>query len=131
VSGSSGSGNGTVGYRADANLTLAARSATLTVGGIRIGVTQAALVCTYVVNPTSDTADAGGDTGSITITTQAPCAWTASSQASWITITSNTSGLGNATVTYRVDKNTTNSQRSGQLVVAGQTVTVTQKAPKK
>jgi hypothetical protein len=115
----------------DPNTTLTPRTATLTVAGVRIGVTQAALVCTYAVNPMSDTADADGGTDSVRVTAPGPCAWTATSQTSWITITSNSADIGNGTVNYRVDKNPGTTQRMGTLIVAGQTVTITQKAPKK
>ena len=42
------------------------------------------------------------------------CTWTATSNASWITITSGSSGTGNGTVSYSVSSNTDTSQRTGQ-----------------
>ena len=49
------------------------------------------------------------------------------STASWITITSGASGMGNGTVTYTVAHNSGGS-RTGTIVIAGMTFTVTQEA---
>ena len=54
------------------------------------------------------------------------CTWTATSNASWITITSGSNGTGNGTVSYSVSSNTDTSQRTGTMTIAGQTFTVTQ-----
>jgi hypothetical protein len=58
--------------------------------------------------------------------TGAGCAWTATSQASWITITSGSSGAGGGAVTYAVGVNVTLTNRTGTLTVAGKNVAVTQ-----
>src|SRR5262249_51880563 len=55
-------------------------------------------------------------------------AWTALSNATWLTITSGSSGTGNGTVGFSVATNTVTSTRSGTLTVAGNTVTVNQAA---
>jgi hypothetical protein len=49
-----------------------------------------------------------------------------SSNYSWITITSGSSGTGSGTVTYSVVANTTGSTRTGTMTIGGQTFTVTQ-----
>jgi CubicO group peptidase (beta-lactamase class C family) len=54
------------------------------------------------------------------------CAWTAVSNASWLTIDSGSPGIGNGAVTYWVAGNPTTAQRSGTLMIGGQTFTVTQ-----
>ena len=54
------------------------------------------------------------------------CAWTAQSQASWITITSGASGSGNGTATFSVASNSGGLARTGTVTVASRTVTVTQ-----
>ena len=61
------------------------------------------------------------------MTTTAGCAWTASSNASWLSITSGASGSGNGSVGFSVAANT-GGARSGTLTVAGQTFTVNQAA---
>ena len=61
------------------------------------------------------------------MSTTSACAWTASSNASWITITSGASGTGNGRVGYLVLPNVGGS-RTGTLTVAGETFTVSQAA---
>src|SRR3954468_8353668 len=65
-------------------------------------------------------------TGSVGVTVAAGCTWAATSNASWITITSGASGVGNGTVNYSVSANTGTTPRTGTLTVAGNTFTITQ-----
>lgn len=60
------------------------------------------------------------------MTAGAGCAWTAASNASFITVTGGASGSGNGTVSYSVAANTGTASRNGTLTIAGQTFTVTQ-----
>jgi YD repeat-containing protein len=60
------------------------------------------------------------------VTAGAGCAWTAVSNAGWITVTSGASGTGNGTVGYSVAANGGSDQRQGTVTIAGQTFTVTQ-----
>jgi len=126
TSGASGNGNGSVGFSIAAN-TGAARSGTLTVAGQTFTVNQAAPPpsCNYVVAPLSQTIDRTGGVGTVGVTVATGCAWTASSNASWIVITNGASGNGNGTVTFAVTTNT-GGARTGTLTVAGQTATVQQ-----
>jgi uncharacterized repeat protein (TIGR01451 family)/CSLREA domain-containing protein len=78
------------------------------------------------ISPTSQAFPATGGGASIGVTIPTGCAWTASSNAAWISIASGASGTGNGTVSYLVAVNGTGSQRSGTLTVAGLTFTVTQ-----
>ena len=61
--------------------------------------------CTYSISPTNASFSASGGTGSVSVTTQAGCPWTASSGAAWMTITSGSSGSGNGTVNYSIASN--------------------------
>jgi hypothetical protein len=63
----------------------------------------------------------------VAVTTQATCAWTAVSNATWITVTSGAAGTGNGTVGFSAAANT-GAARTGTLTIAGQTFTVTQSA---
>jgi hypothetical protein len=56
------------------------------------------------------------------------CAWTAASNAPWITIASGASGSGNGTVSLVVGANATPATRDGTVTIAGQTFTVSQAA---
>jgi hypothetical protein len=49
------------------------------------------------------------------------------SNASWISVTSGSSGTGNGTVSFTVAANTTGSDRNGTLTIAGRTFTLTEK----
>ncbi|MEK6281175.1 MAG: M36 family metallopeptidase [Acidobacteriota bacterium] len=82
--------------------------------------------CSFSINPTSASYAAAGGTGSVSVTAPAGCAWTAVSNATFITITSGSSGSGNGTVNYSVSNNTGTSSRNGTMTIAGLTFTVTQ-----
>lgn len=126
TSGSSGTGDGTVGYSIAANTSLSSRTGTVTVGGQAFTVTQAGVVCTATLAPVSTSVNASGGPGSVTVTLPSVCPWTASSAVSWVTITSGASGTGNGSVGYTVAANTSTSPRSGTLTIAGQTFNVSQ-----
>ncbi len=121
TSGSSGTANGTVGYSVAAN-TDAARTGTLTVAGKTVTITQS---CGATISPASTSVAGTSGTGSVSVTTASTCAWTATSNATWLTITAGASGSGNGTVSYSVAANT-GCARTGTLTVAGNTFTVTQ-----
>ncbi len=125
TSGQSGTGNGSVTFAATPN-TGSARTGTMTVAGQTVTVSQAVLICTYSIAPTSQTiSGAGGDGGPISVTAPGGCSWTAVSNVSWATITSSASGSGNGTVTFTVSANP-NGPRNGTLTIAGQTFQITQ-----
>lgn len=123
ASGASGSGNGTVTANVSAT-TGPGRSGTFTVAGQTITVNQGQ-GCSYSVAPQTLSVGSSGGNGSVTVTADAGCAWTAASQASWITISSGATGSGNGTVTATVAA-TSGPGRSGTVIVAGQTITVNQ-----
>jgi all-beta uncharacterized protein/BACON domain-containing protein len=125
LSGATGTGDGSVSYSVQAN-TGSARTGTLTVAGQSVSISQSA-PCSYSISPSNDTIDKAARTGTVSVTTQSGCAWTAVSNASWITITNGSSGTGNGTVTFTVPANTTGSDRTGTLTIAGRTFTLTQK----
>ena len=82
--------------------------------------------CSPTLSPTSQNFTQPGGTGSVAVTNQTGCAWTAASNDTWITITSGASGSGNGTVNYSVALNPTGSQRTGTITIANLTFTVTQ-----
>ena len=76
VSGSnSGSGPGTVTLLIAANAG-AALSATISIGGVSLPVTEAGGACVYTTSPGGQSFSAAGGTGSISVTAGAGCAWT-------------------------------------------------------
>jgi uncharacterized protein (TIGR03437 family) len=125
TSGSSGNGSGTVNYSVAAN-TGATRTGTMTIAGQTFTVTQSGGSCTYSITPTSKSFTVEGGSDSVMVNTQAGCAWTATSDASWITITAGNSGNGSGTVSYSVSSNVGGASRSGAMTIAGRTFTVSQ-----
>jgi hypothetical protein len=86
----------------------------------------AAVACSYAIDPQNATATKDGGPGSFAITTGATCAWTATSQASWLALTSAMSGSGSAAIAFTVARNDQPTGRSGTIVAGGRTFTVTQ-----
>jgi hypothetical protein len=78
------------------------------------------------VSPKTISAQATSQVGLIDVSTAASCFWTTSSPVSWLTVSSGGSGPG--TVSYSLAANSTSVARSTNLVVAGQTIAVTQAA---
>jgi hypothetical protein len=124
TSGASGNGNGTVAYTVAPNTTTASRTATLTVAGRAVTLTQAA-GCSYTVSPTTVAVPGSGGSATVAITTTAGCSWTASSAATWISVSS-ASGSGSGSLTLTVAASSQSTARSSTATVAGRTVTVTQ-----
>jgi hypothetical protein len=86
------------------------------------------LTCQYSISPGSQSVASSGGTRTVSVSSRPGCTWTAVSNASWLLITSNSSGTGSGTVSYSVDANPSSSFRQGKMTVGGQTFTVTQKS---
>ena len=123
TSGASGSGSGTVAFTA-APTTGPTRSGTITVAGRTVTVVQGE-GCTFAIAPETQSVAASGGDGTVAVTAGAGCAWTAASNASWISIAAGASGSGNGNVRFEVAA-TTGPARSGTLTIAGRTFTVNQ-----
>jgi hypothetical protein len=97
------------------------------VDDVRLYTCTALQTCTYSISPTSTTVQAAGWNGSVAVTASSgTCGWTATSNASWITINSGASGAGSGTASYTVQAYTGKANRTGTLTIAGKTFTVTQ-----
>jgi hypothetical protein len=85
--------------------------------------------CDGTLTPASKSFTSAGGSGSVSLTTGGACAWTAKSNASWITLAAGAaSGTGSKAIGYMVAANTGTASRTGTLTVAGKTFTVTQSA---
>jgi hypothetical protein len=125
----SGTEGGKVTFTVAANTSTSGRSATLTIGGQVFTVTQAAAAsCAYAITPAFKSFTKAGGTGSFAVMTTSGCAWTATSSASWLTVTGTRSGTGPGTVTFSVAASTETSARTGLISVGGQTFTVSEAA---
>ena len=95
---------------------------------------------TSIAGPTSDTKcqvvagsspasfAAGGGTGTISVSTSRDCTWTIATSTSWVSLGDNRSGQGEASIVFTVAANPIPSARSGTIVVANQTVELSQAA---
>lgn len=124
-SGSSGSGSGTVQLVIAANAD-AERRGTVTIAGQTFTVVQAS-GCTFSISPAAQGVPSGGGSGSFSVNASGACAWTATANAPWISVTSGGSGTGPGTVQFTAPANT-GGARSGTITAAGQTFTLTQDA---
>ena len=122
----SGQGNGNVTFLVAANEGTATREGAIVVNGQQARVSQRA-VCRYELAPASQTIATSGGTSSVTITTSSDCPWTATTGASWITLTPPFTGSGSATLRFTVVGNP-GGGRTASIVVAGQQATVIQSA---
>jgi len=93
---------------------------------VRVLGSAGGLTCSYTVSPATQSVGADGGTLSIRVSAAAGCAWTATAEVPWITITSGASGSGLGTVTYAVSANSSGALRTGNITAAGQTVAVMQ-----
>lgn len=83
--------------------------------------------CTFSVAPTAtDVGDQGGSRPVTVMASADDCGWSASSQASWITIDGSSSGVGSGALSLSITPNPSTAARSGVVVVAGETVLVSQ-----
>ncbi len=134
----SGSDTGTLTVNVAPNTTTAARAATVTVtwngGSAQIAVNQAGLAfgeCTYSFTNSTQTIPAeGGPSSAALNVTGSGCTWNVSSDASWLTITSQTSGVASAAIAFTATANPDATPRAGSITATypgGSTkVTITQ-----
>jgi hypothetical protein len=130
VTGASGTGSGSVTYNVAPNATPQARTGSLVIGSQVHSVAQNGQdACAYDVSPASAAYDSAGGQGTLTVSTTASCAWTATTSETWLRLLSAASGQGGGAVTYAVAAHTGSATRTGVLHVAGYDVQVTQSAP--
>lgn len=84
--------------------------------------------CSFSLSPTSQSFDAAGGTGNVSVQASSGCSWNATSSVTWISVVSGAAGTGNGTVVFQVQANITGQARTGSLSIAGQTFTVNQSA---
>ncbi|MBT5815810.1 MAG: hypothetical protein HOI15_15885 [Opitutales bacterium] len=119
----SGNGNGTVTVTVTANNTGSDRLGSILVGGNNHSITQSPSAFEGSLTPLEASFAAAGANASLALTTEHP--WSATSD-SWITITSPTSGTGDATVDYTFSENTAPTPRTGTITIESLTHTVQQ-----
>jgi hypothetical protein len=125
----SGNGSATITIFAAQN-SFSTRTATLTLAGKPIMVTQTGSTCTAMAGATPMTFSAQGGTGLARITTNSgACQWTAYNIVPWIQLAALSNiGQGSGSVPFNVASNPGSLPRSGQILIADQTLTITQSA---
>ncbi len=73
--------------------------------------------CTYALSADSKSVPSAGGKGAVSVETGADCAWSAATDAGWITIDGGESGRGSGTVSYDVLPNTAYSTRTGRIAI--------------
>lgn len=126
LSGSSGSGNGTVTYALSGNPNPGTRTGVIRIGGKDFTITQTGVTCTYSISPPEHNKCPSYTTGSVQISTQSPCPWTIANPNDWIIITSATSGTGSSKVFFTVLANASTMSRTGVVMMAGLPFTIRQ-----
>ena len=122
-----GTGATTINFIVASNPDPTPRTANISIGGQTFAVTQAALACSFSLNPTSHSAAAAGGSSSFDVNTTSSCGWTSSGVPSWITGVPG-SGTGTTTINFTVAANSDPSSRNANIVIGGQTFAVTQSA---
>jgi hypothetical protein len=129
TSGGPGAGNGTVTFDVQPN-SGAARTGNLTIAGRAYTVAQDAApppACAATLSASATNFGADGGVGTVGVTLDATCEWSAGSSDSWLVITSGASGTGNGTVAFSASANS-GGARTATLTIAGATYTVSQAA---
>src|SRR5262245_65936340 len=93
-----------------------------------VGATDASAQCSYSVTQTTFSTVSTANLQSTSVITGTQCSWTATSSVPWITITNGDSHTGMGSVSFQVTANPTASLRTGTLIIAGQTISVSQQA---
>jgi hypothetical protein len=131
--GATGNGDGTSQISIGQNTDPSPRTGTVTVAGQTITVSQAAAVvvvtptCTYVLDPDTRRIGRRGESGSFAVHTGPTCQWTATSTVPWISVPPGTTGTGEGTVPYTVDRNNDRNDRTGTISVADKVFTIDQR----
>jgi hypothetical protein len=115
------------------NLTIApnsstqARSGSIQIGGLPFQVIEDGVPCSFSLGNNNPVIGSSGGNGSVTITASSgTCGWVASSNASFLGITSAPSGTGSGILTFSVGPNASQTGRAGTISIAGQNVMITQ-----
>ena len=84
--------------------------------------------CQPTLGSVSASYGAAGGAGSLTVTVERECEWTANTSAAWIVVTGGKQGQGDGTVAYRVTENADPLSRRGSIEIAGQAAQIAQDA---
>ncbi len=102
------------------------RTASITVKDQQVQISQTGRPCEFQLSSTHESLEPAGGERTIEIAaSSAQCAWTGSTDVSWITIVNGREGTGNGALVFRVGA-ATGPHRTGTISVAGRSVLVEQ-----
>jgi Domain of unknown function (DUF5666)/Putative binding domain, N-terminal len=127
VANMNGQGGASVPYTVAANPVPASRAAEITVSDATLQLNQAAAPCRFTLSPAIGSIGPAGGTLTTQLATLTGCAWTATTDTSWLTLIAGGSGNASAAITMSAAANN-GGARSAHMIVAGLTFTVTQGA---
>lgn len=109
----------------DYTTTTASRSGTITIAGKKVVITQQG----YELSINPQVAEVGSNAGAGQFGVSAPidAVWEAIADCDWITIIGARTGIGDGTIQYTIADNLTGETRTGRIIIAGKTYTITQK----
>ena len=109
----------------DYTTTTASRSGTVTIAGHKVVITQQG----YELSIDPAVAEVGSNAGAGQFGVSAPidAVWEAIADCDWITIIGARTGIGDGVIQYTIADNATGETRTGRIVIAGKTYTITQK----
>lgn len=119
-------GNGTINFDYSENQTSNSREATISIisavfNSKTITITQAGISTFLSINPENKEVDYNSGNGSISV--ESNVSWTASSDKSWLEITSGSSRKNNGTIYYSYSSNSLPTERIATISVSGNDVT--------
>jgi len=83
--------------------------------------------CSYTLSSNTTSFGSNGGTGSVNVSTDPDCSWSATStQPTWLHV--NASSTGSGSFSFTVDPFTGSDSRTGQIIVGNRSVTITQNA---
>ena len=124
TSGVEGQGDGTVTYRVTENADPIARKSAIAIGDQRADVAQDPAPCHYTISAPSDPLPGTGGAAVVDLRTHSACNWTASTDASWVTLNPS-SGRGDTAIRIEAGPNTGND-RAATVTIGGDRLVVRQ-----
>jgi hypothetical protein len=121
-----GQGEARLSFSVVANGEPSIRRGAISIGDEQVAITQQAGECQFAIKPEQASVPPEGGRGTLQVTASSPlCAWTARSDAAWLSIVDGGQGKGNGEVLYEAHA-TSGPPRNGLLTIAGRSVIVAQ-----
>jgi len=127
IASAAGQGEASVPYTVSSNPVPVPRAAEISVSDATLQVSQAPAPCRFSMSPATGSVGAAGGALTVQLSTLAGCAWTATTDASWLTITSGASGSASGPIVVSAAGNT-GAARTARLIAAEAIFTMTQSA---